>query len=301
LGRTVSLAFNLYRFGWRTFVAISLLLTVPLVIANGITTMLTYDEVSAFQQAITEGGDTLPPFPWSAYLVSFAVTLLLASLGWIANAALVDATMSAISGQRLSVRRSYRAAFSRVGSILALYVAVTVITVGLSVVVGLGPVFLILAPGAVGSGGPFAFGLIVLGVAAFFLAVFVGLRLSLSLETLIVENTPVSTALRRSNTLATGSMWRIAGYVFTFGLILGLIGLGFGILVGIASLPFALHYSPTTGVVFDSTGIVFQEIVTGHAAALFSPIATIGVVLLYLDLRWRRGESVPAPGQPAGR
>ena len=52
IGRGVSLAFNLFRFGWRTFVAINLVAIVPVAIVGAISAFLTYDAMAEWQQSL---------------------------------------------------------------------------------------------------------------------------------------------------------------------------------------------------------------------------------------------------------
>jgi heme A synthase len=46
-------------------------------------------------------------------------------------------------------------------------------------------------------------------------------------------------------------------------------------------------------------GVFAQSLIASIVAALFVPITTVAVTLLYLDIRARHGEPVPAPGAPA--
>jgi hypothetical protein len=311
LGRTISLAVSQYRFGWTTFGAISLVATIPLVVVNAIVTMATFNAMNAWQEtlmaeiaAISESTSGVTPtalatFPWQALGLIFVVGLLIGPISYIGNAALVAAAADVVRGEKLSFVRSYRAAFARIAGLLVLYVIVAVIGIALTMLVAVGPALAILVPGALGGGGPLAFVALVAGVTVLFLSVFVLIRIFFAVEVVIVEGTSVRAALQRSSALVAGSMLRVVGYTLTFGVLLGLIG----IVVGVAAYFVSALMSPeylTSPTPLDVNVVIAQDVATTLVAALFAPISTIGLVLLYFDLRWRHGETVPIPGRAPG-
>jgi len=114
----------------------------------------------------------------------------------------------------------------------------------------------------------------------------------------MIENVPGVTALRRSWALATGSSWRILGYLFLFGFLAGLPAAVLGY-VATALLGSGITQTASGLIVSDPVQGFVSTFAIGVIAALFSPFPTIGLTLLYFDVRWRRGEPVPQPGSPA--
>src|SRR4051794_2385251 len=113
IGRTVSLAFNLFRFGWRTFAAISVVAAIPIVLVNTFVTSVTYQAMAEWQRLLLDGvtapgssttatADVVASFPWDALALTLGVALLLGPISYVSNAAVVSATWAAVSGERLS-------------------------------------------------------------------------------------------------------------------------------------------------------------------------------------------------------
>ena len=112
----------------------------------------------------------------------------------------------------------------------------------------------------------------------------------------MIENLPAVAALRRSYSLMAGSMWRWVGYSLMFALILGLIGLIFGIIAFVLRLVIE-PVSLSAGVLpVNPAAIVAQSLTVGLLSEVIAPIAAIGLLFLYFDVRWRHGETVPVPG-----
>jgi hypothetical protein len=74
----------------------------------------------------------------------------------------------------------------------------------------------------------------------------------------------------------------LIGFIFTFALTA---------IVNPASL--SLRTAPVT---LDPTRLAILSFGSAVTAALLMPFTAIGMMLLYLDLRWRRGEPVAQPG-----
>jgi hypothetical protein len=306
IGRTVSLAFSMFRFGWRTFVAIGLIAAIPVVVVQSLVSVATYQALAAWQQSIVDSVRTIPgtpstarlfpPFPIEALGLTLIVSLLLGTISYFGAAALVHAIATAITGGHLSTRASYQAALGRLKDILVLYVVVGVVGFGLSLLVVLGPVLSLGSAGALGNGGAFAFLGVLVGVAVVFVSVFLAIRFGFAVEALMIENLPAVGALRRSYRLMAGSMWRWIGYSLMFALIVGLIGLVFAIISFIVRLLIAPIDLSSPTLPTNPTAIVAQTLTLGLLSELIAPIASIGLVFLYFDIRWRHGETVPVPG-----
>ena len=135
IGRTVSLAFSLFRFGWRTFVAINLIAAVPVVLATAAITVVTYDQMSRWESLLLLGSSSLTTaprdlvalFPWQAAAATLVVSLLAGAVTVIGTGALIHAIGTALTGRRLSTRESYSVALRRVRGLLVVYVVLTLI------------------------------------------------------------------------------------------------------------------------------------------------------------------------------
>ncbi len=307
IGRTVSLALSLYRFGWKTFVAITLIAAVPIVVLVSLLSAATYSTMSEWERSLLTG-ETLTAaevsaivasFPWQSALATFLGSLLGSVIAVIGGGALTNAIATAFAGNRLSVRSSYGAAIHKLRDLLLLFVVLAVVTSVLALVGLFVPLLLLIGPGLMGGGGPAAFLALVMFVAVVFAAIFLVIRLSFAVQVLMLEDRGAIDALKRSYTIVGGSMLRVVGYALVFGLILGVIGM----VTGFASLLLAFMISPpalgslgSQLPVFSPTAVFAQSMADNLLAELFAPIMSIGFVLLYYDIRFRRGERVPLPG-----
>jgi hypothetical protein len=309
IGRTVSLAFSLFRFGWRTFVGIALLAAIPVAVFQALASVSTYQAITDWQQQLLDSVRTSPftpsapasvtlsGFPVQALGLTFVVSLILGAVTTVAGAALIRAITAAISGSHMSVRDAYRAAFGRLKDLLVMYVLVTSVGLGVGLLVLLGPALSLGTAGLLGNGGGLAFLALLAAVAIVFVSIFLAVRFSLSVQALMVENLSAMAALRRSYRLVAGSMWRLVGYVLMFSLILALLNIIPAVVSFILTLFIAPPFSLTAGVAaLKPTALVVQNVITGFFAQIFAPIMQIGLIFLYLDIRWRHGETVPMPG-----
>ncbi|HEY5520377.1 MAG TPA: hypothetical protein VIK08_06945 [Candidatus Limnocylindrales bacterium] len=309
IGRGVSLAFHLFRFGWRTFVSITVLAYVPLLITSAWAEYVTFDAITAWQQSITGDPFGPPPdprlvltgFPATAIGLILLVTVISGFFTTIGGAALIHAIAGSIRGERLSARRSFRAALGRLRSLLGLYLILTLGGVAASVVGFVLPLLGAL-PSALGiGGGPVALLGLIVFVALIFGFIFVMIRIAFAIQVLMIEEVSIGEALRRSWFLLSGSMLRLVGWMIVFALVVALLGLVFEIvgligafLISPPRLSTIATFSSTFGVTFG----VVESVASTLAAAVFQPLIVIGSTLLYFEIRWRHGESVPVPGQP---
>jgi len=296
MGRIVSLAFSLFRFGWKTYVAINLVVAIPTVLATSLLTLATYQQMDAWQNLLLSSSsgtavDATPlvqTFPWGVALVSLVLSLVLGMLTIIGNAALIHAIAATFAGGRASVREGYRFARSRLRDLFTLYVVLSVAGLGLTLLVLFVPLLAVAGASLLGGGGLLSFLALLLIVGVVFVTFFLLIR--------FVEGLPALASLRRTYALVAGSMLRVIGYSLVFGLILGLIGL----VISFVSLMVGLLISPadltSLTPTFSPASTFAQALITNLLAEVFSPILTIGFVLLYFDTRYKRGETVPTPG-----
>lgn len=304
IGRVVSLAFSLFRFGWKTYVAINLVVALPIVLATSLLTVATYQQMDAWQNLLLSSSNstTIDPepliqtFPWGVAIASLVLSLLLGMLTIIANAALIHAVAATFAGGQASVREAYRFAISRLRDLFTLYVVLAVAGLGLTLLVLLVPLLTVAGAALLGGGGVLSFLALLLIVGVVFVTFFLLIRFVFAVQVMVVEDMPALASLRRSYALVAGSMLRVIGYALVFGLILGVIGLA----IGFVSLTAGLLISPvdlnSLTPTFSPASTFVQALITNLLAEVFAPILTIGFVLLYFDTRYRRGETVPTPG-----
>ena len=313
IGRGISLAWHLFRFGWRTFVSISVISYIPIVIATAWAEYVTFDAIYNWQQTLVgnpfgtapDPHAVLAAFPASAFGAVLLVALICGPFSTIGAAALIDAIASGVRGERLNARRSFGAALARLKSLLVLYVILTVGAIAVSAVSFVFPALGVL-PTALGiSGGPVALLALVILVALTFGFIFVMIRIAFALQALMIEGLSAVDALRRSWFLIASSMLRLIGWMILFALIVALLGFVFefaGVIVALIISPPQLgaisSFTSSLSASFSVTFAVIGSVFTVLGAAVFQPLMVIGSTLLYFEIRWRRGESVPAPGQP---
>lgn len=304
VGRAVSLSFNLYRFGWKTFVPISVLTTLPAAIASAAVGVVTYQQISDWEQSafFQQVGNANPSsvflgLPFESFALILLISAIVGIFPLIGFAALSHALGNAIAGDRLSVTTSLRAAIARWRALLAIYLVLLAV-VGLLPLVGTAvPGFSALGPTGLDLPGPLIFAGLIALVAIIFALVFVALRIALVIQALMIEGISAGDALRRSWMLVTGSMWRLLGWAAVFGLIVGLISLPFSLIVTVIGFIISPpHLTIPVTFTINPAGYFTQSLLATLISAVLWPLADIGFVLLYFDLRFRHGEKVPVPG-----
>jgi hypothetical protein len=129
---------------------------------------------------------------------------------------------------------------------------------------------------------------VLLGIGAVVAAVFAGTRWSMAGPALLLEEASVTTAMRRSWRLTTGSFWRVLGI-----LVLTQIIVGFG--SGLVGTPFSVGGGILSGLGLADQNLTFTVLgllVTGIgqivAGTVFYPFTAAVTALIYVDLRMRR-------------
>lgn len=214
------------------------------------------------------------------------VTTLLQLLGVsLITGMLILVVSRAVLGQRMSLGELWTAVRPR---LLALVVV--------NVVVGLICVAAFVLPVALGALGLFVADwvgalLVLLGLlVGFALAIYLGVRLSMAIPVLVLEEASIGTALGRTWGLVRGSFWRVAG-------ILALTGLVSGVTALIISAPFALvggglgffdAQDPMAAAGLTPVQLVVNALGTIVANTIVYPFTAAATALLYIDLRMRR-------------
>jgi hypothetical protein len=233
IGEILSAAFQLYRRYWRTLLAIAAVVVVPL-------TLLQYGIGHWFRtngQQLQDPAEVSTSF-WAVASASLLAALVGLLLYQVLTGAITRTIAAEVAGQDLGLEQSYRFGFARLGPIL-----VVSILVGLATLLGL-IVFII--PG-----------------------IYIGVRLAVSTQALVVENKRGTEAMRRSWDLVAGHWWHAAFTLLVAGLLTGVVN-------AVITAPF-------------SAGAWFlQGIAAAVATTVTLPYGALVGVLLYLDLRARK-------------
>jgi hypothetical protein len=171
----------------------------------------------------------------TAWLLAALAGLLLYQ---VLSGAITRAIAAEVAGQDPGVEQSYRFGFARLGSIL-----VVSILVGLATLAGL---IVLIIPG-----------------------IYIGVRLAVSTQALVVEGKRGTQAMRRSWDLIGGHWWHAAFTVLLAGLLTEVVN-------AIISAP------------FGASAWVAQAVAAAVATTVTLPYGALVGVLLYLDLRARK-------------
>jgi hypothetical protein len=208
----------------------------------------------------------LPAFGLSV-LLTIIVQAVLAGL-------LAPIIARGVAGQQISAGDAWRITGPRLPSVLLATLLVLLAGLGPVLIVGVitGIALLAGAPAAVYGG------IVLLGLAALVLTIWLSTMLSLVTPVVVLEDERPVRALARSWRLVRGSFWRVFGITLLAGIIVAVAG-------GILQLPFTLF-----GAVLGSgTGGIVILVVGAIAAGTVTRPITAGVtVLLYVDMRMRK-------------
>jgi hypothetical protein len=232
IGEILSTAFQLYRRHWRTLLAIAAVVVVPF-------TLLQYligDQVRTRGEEVANG--VVSTSSWAVGIAGLVAALAGVVMFLVLTGAITRAVAAEVAGEDPSLEQSYRFGFHRFWSVLLVGVLV-----GLATVAGL---ILFIIPG-----------------------IYIGIRLCVSIEALVVEGRRGTQAMGRSWELVGGHWWHAFGTLVVAGLLTGVVN--------------ALITAP-----FGATGWFVQAVVAAVATVVTLPYGVLVGVLLYLDLRARK-------------
>ena len=299
LGRTFELTFSLYRLRWRTLVAIAVPLEMLLAVAS---LALLAGPQSSLLTDFSSGPptraevDTLLAAIVPAMLATFGFLLATVLLGFVQLGAMTDAVGRIYAGRQAGAWTSLLRALRRWATFLAIMllffaglVAVMFggLLVGVVVVFGLGL--------ASSNFGLAIFLFLVVYVGIFAALIFIGVRWSMAAQVAMVENVGAVEAMRRSWRLIAGSGWRVIGYYLAFGLLVAVISAIIGTVVNLLINPYQTEGVRIVSI--DYTRLAISTALGTVLGAFVAPLSAIPAFLLYLDLRFRRGDHVIEPGK----
>jgi hypothetical protein len=232
IGEILSTAFRLYQRHWRTLLTIAAVVVVPL-------TLLQY----LFGDLVRTRGETtrngvVETATWSVGVAGLLAALVGIVMYLVLTGAITRAVAAEVAGEDPSVEQSYRFGFHRLGSVLVVSVLVGLATVG---------------------------GLILLVIPG----IYIGVRLAVSIEALVVEGRRGTQAMGRSWELVGGHWWHAFGTLLVAALLTGIVN--------------AVITAP-----FGGANWFGQGVAAAVATVVTMPYGVLVGVLLYLDLRARK-------------
>jgi hypothetical protein len=232
IGEILSTALQLYRRHWRTLLTIAAVVVVPVTLIQYLLGDLVRTQGETTRNGVVETAT------WSVGIAGLVAALAGILTYLVLTGAITRAVAAEVAGQDPSVEQSYRFGFHRLGSVLLVSVLV-----GLAIVGGL---ILFVIPG-----------------------IYIGIRLCVSIEALVVEGRRGTEAMGRSWGLVGGHWWHAFGTVVVGGLLTGIVN--------------AVITAP-----FGDTSWFVQAVAAAVATVVTLPYSALVGVLLYLDLRARK-------------
>ena len=231
-GEILSTAWRRYQRHWRTLVAIAAVVVVPLTLLQYLfgDWLRSRGEVTSYQEISTA--------TWAVGAAGLMAGLAGLLMYLVLTGAITRAVAAEVAGEDPSLEQSYRFGFHRLGSVLLVS-----ILVGLATIAGF---ILFIIPG-----------------------IWIGVRLAVSVEALVVEGRRGTQAMGRSWELVGGHWWHAFGALVVAGLLTGVVN--------------AVITTP-----FNNTSWFVQAIAAAIATVITLPYGVLVGVLLYLDLRARK-------------
>lgn len=290
-------AFRLYRSHFFTFVGIVALIYVPLTILQGASQFLlgmrALGNFMSYIERAPFGDTSLPIGDLIAYAAISVVVGLLQGMGInIISGALANAISKIYLGQTPSILEAYRLGGQRIISLMLLSILAALVTL-LVVAPFVGIFVLFLSTLGVRPGEDPNVGLILLAMFAFLggiiviiiLGCYVVVRLLLVTQVIVLEDTGLFGALRRSWNLVKGAFWRVLGVLVLMSVLAQIIQI-------VVSLPFSMLSSAINAMSQDPTTIVRNSIISSLISQLgliiILPLSLSVYTLLYYDLRIRK-------------
>jgi hypothetical protein len=232
IGEILSTAFQLYRRHWRTLLAIAAVVVIPLTLLQYLFGNLVRTQGETTRNGVVETAT------WAVGIAGLLAALVGILMYLVLTGAITRAVAAEVAGEDPSVEQSYRFGFHRLGAVLLVSVLVGLATVG---------------------------GLILLVIPG----IYIGVRLCVSIEALVVEGRRGTEAMGRSWSLVGGHWWHAFGTLLVAALLTGIVN--------------AVITAP-----FGATNWFAQGVAAAVATVITLPYGVLVGVLLYLDLRARK-------------
>lgn len=264
--------FRLYRRHFGLIVAISLIVVLPTLIWTLVTGLYKFT-FSSYSNLLSTGGGTTPTLTSPELSRLFG----LLALGGIAYLIFLPFSLGAVyravtdvaQGRAVTIGGVIRETLGRYLPLLGL------IGVSFGLLAGWAILTVIVILVAAQRAGFVIFLWVLASVVA---VVYCAIRWSLTVAAMMAEDTGPIRGMRRSWDLVGGSWWRTVGILLILSIMQSIIGGALGLLWG---LIVSALLSGDIGTAVGATGSTLLQ-------AVVSPLAAIGVVLLYFDLRVRK-------------
>jgi hypothetical protein len=194
-------------------------------------------------------------------------------------------------GEKLTFRGLWRLAKGRVGVLigwsallsLVLLVAVVLFALAITLAISAGTPESILG----------AFGLaIIVGIAGFVVAAWIGIKLSLVPSILMLERVTLRTAIARSWSLTNGYFWKTLGITFLVNFIINvatqIISTPLSIVAGIGGSLINVNGEEQTGIVIAAVSYLISGVVSILVGAVAIVLLSAVTTLIYIDIRMRK-------------
>jgi hypothetical protein len=263
IGEILSAAFQLYRRHWGRLLAIAAVVVVPLTLVQHLLGDLARTE----RETTTYGGVVTVTPTWLGAIAGLLAALAGILMSGLLAGAITRAVAAEVAGQDPSLEQSYRFGFHRLGSVLLVSVLVGLAILGGLILVAAG-LFLANALRSRDldmSSAPFGLVYLLLVIPGIYL----GVRLAVSIQALVVEGRRGTEAMGRSWGLVGGHWWHAFGTLLVGWLLIGVVN--------------AVLNAP-----FRATGWFVQAVATAVATVVTLPYGVLVGLLLYLDLRARK-------------
>ncbi len=307
IGRTFELTFSIFRNRWRTLVGIGLLVESVLALAS--LALLLRPQ----SQLFTDFSGRVPTqAEINAFLATLGPTLALSLVfivvavvaGSIQLGAMTDAVARIYAGRPVtavtSLKRGLRRWLTFLALAVLLFLALIAISLAGAVILAIAAFLLIAVTKSVGLA---IFVVLIVYVSIFVALIFVAVRWSMAVQTVMIDGLGARAAMGRSWRLIAGSGWRVIGYYLVFWILTFVITLMIGTVVNLLVNPYQV--SGFRIISIDYSKLAISTVLSALLGAFIVPLTAIPAILLYLDLRFRHGDFINPPGQgaltPSGR
>lgn len=274
--------FKVYRARFGLFFAVSVIVLVPVALAQALFMAPAADALDAWQLLVsgTVGAGLTEQIPladapnFGASSASAIISLLSSSLLVSTVAGL---TVEHLHGRRPGFGDAFAAGFRNVWRVMGTYVLLALVFIGVIIVVGIVALVLSFALGPiVGTVLAVLLSLIALAVTAIAL----GVRWLLAPAVIVAEDAGVGAAIKRSFALSRGAVWSLLGRYLLFTIMVGILTALPGMVI--SAFVAVAFYMQSVGLIFAATGLLGALI-----SAFVQPLLPIVLTLMYFDRRVR--------------
>jgi Membrane domain of glycerophosphoryl diester phosphodiesterase len=235
IGDILTAAFDLYKEHWATLFQIVAIVVIPLTLLQY---LLTDQVIDPDTFVVEEGGNVRVSADFGRGLLITAVAGVIGVLvTQVLTGAITRAAAGSLVGDRLTASEAFRYGFARLGSIILVGLLVGLIVAG-----GL---LLFIIPGLI-----------------------FGVKLAVSIPSLVVENRRGTDAISRSWNLTTGHFWHVLGTYIVAAIIAAIVS---GVLTSLGGENWFV-----------------RGLLASVAAIITTPFTALVLVLIYIDLRVRK-------------